>query len=152
MLDIIVLGSGLIPRGNGIAPRRDPFKADKATIRTILLTNGLKPYFRNPNNGKFSILTMANYEKTYDMFDNKAAKPVFKTPEVKEVKVQEPVKKEEPVRIPEDVVKEIAKETVQESFDKPEEKKEENAPLVPVNNPNNNGNNNGNYNNNKHKK
>ena len=36
MLKIQVLGNGFIPRGLGIAPRREPFKADLLLIQTIL--------------------------------------------------------------------------------------------------------------------
>lgn len=144
MLDIIVLGVGLIPRGNGIAPRKVPFKADKALIKTILLTNGLDPYYRNPNNGKFVQLTMKNYEKVYASFGN-GVKPVNTIIPNPKSAVESAIKKtsEKP---------DIAEK--KEPVVVVEEKKEE-APLVPVNNPNNNDNqnrnNNDKYNSNKHK-
>ncbi len=89
MLKIIVKGSGLIPRGHGIAPRTTPFEADKKLIYLILVTDNLDPYFLNPDTKKFVKLTKANYEKMYDMYGNKAVKKVImadKAPMAEQVK------------------------------------------------------------------
>ena len=79
MLNIIVLGSGLIPRGYGIAPRKNPFQADLKLIKLLIDTNGLKPCFINPDTKAAVPLTAANCEKMYQIYGTeKKAKAVVK--------------------------------------------------------------------------
>lgn len=66
MLKIQVLGKGMIPRGLGLAPRKEPFPADLTLIQTILNTRGdFKINFINPETGKFAPLTKQNCQQMY---------------------------------------------------------------------------------------
>ena len=58
MLKIQVLGQGLIPRGHGIAPKKEPFPADLTLIGLILGTPGLKMNYINPETNQLAPLTI----------------------------------------------------------------------------------------------
>lgn len=77
---IQVLGHGLIPRGYGLAPRKEPFPADPLLIGTILQA-GFKVNALNPVTGKFEEMTKKNYRQMYNRLDG--AKPVVKQEEKK---------------------------------------------------------------------
>ena len=70
MLKIQVLGKGLIPRGHGLAPKKDPFAADLMTIGAILSTPGLSATYIHPEKNKALPLTRDNYQKVYKTYDN----------------------------------------------------------------------------------
>lgn len=143
MLNIVVLGEAvMIPRGYGIAPRKDPFKADLKLISLILKTGGLEPYFINPDTGVKTRLTMENYERMYATYgtEKKAAQVVAPKVEAPKQVVQQPVQQNKPAEQPKPAVEEK----------KEEEKKEENMSITPVANPNSNNNGNNNKHNNKH--
>jgi hypothetical protein len=70
MLKIQVLGRGLIPRGHGLAPKKDPFPADLMTIGAILSTPGLSATYIHPEKNKALPLTRDNYQTIYKKFDN----------------------------------------------------------------------------------
>lgn len=70
MLKIQVLGTGMIPRGMGLAPRKAPFKADYTLIATIMNTPGLKVNFLNPETNKFQSLTPQNIKRMWDKYAN----------------------------------------------------------------------------------
>lgn len=82
MLKIQVLGSGMIPRGLGIAPRLEPFKADFSLLGTILGTAGLEVNYFNPATGKFEKLTKKNFRRVWDAYSNykEDVKPVETKP------------------------------------------------------------------------
>ena len=82
MLRVQVLGSGLIPRGHGIAPKKEPFPADLRLIGLIISTAGLKINFVHPESGNLVELTRDNYQTMYKKYANK----VCKKPEVEEKK------------------------------------------------------------------
>ena len=82
MLRVQVLGSGLIPRGHGIAPKKEPFPADLRLIGLIISTAGLKINFVHPESGNLVELTRDNYQTMYKKYANK----VYKKPEVEEKK------------------------------------------------------------------
>lgn len=63
---IQVYGRGLIPRGLGLAPRIEPFKADRTLIYTILSTPGLRIKYIHPETGEPKDLTNKNFKKVYD--------------------------------------------------------------------------------------
>ena len=67
-LKINVLGSGLIPRGLGLAPREEIFNADRMTIYTILNTHGLTVNYFNPDKKKMMELTKKNLQKVWDKY------------------------------------------------------------------------------------
>lgn len=75
MLNVQVLGSGLIPRGHGIAPRREPFQADKNLIQLMLGVSTLEVYMINPDNNKKILITHANFEKLWATHSGKTTKP-----------------------------------------------------------------------------
>ena len=172
MLQIQVLGKGLIPRGLGIAPRKEFFKADLTLIVTILNTPGLKVNMLDTETNKIIPVTTANVRRLWDKYRSDRVKttttetvvpkseatattptttatPVVQTteaakPETTEVKPVEETKTEEV---------EVKDETVKTEETK-EEKKEATG-IKPVNAPenkNNNHNNNHNNHNNNHKK
>ena len=71
MLKIKVLGTGLIPRGYGLAPRKEPFMADLTLIQTILGTcPNLKVLYLNPISGKFDQLTKKTAKYVWDKFSD----------------------------------------------------------------------------------
>lgn len=70
MLKIQVLGKGLIPRGFGLAPRKEPFSADLTLITTILNTNGLMVNYVNPSDGRLLPLNRQNVKKVWDKYNN----------------------------------------------------------------------------------
>ena len=82
MLRVQVLGSGLIPRGHGIAPKKEPFPADLRLIGLIISTAGLKINFVHPESGNLVELTRDNYQTMYKKYANK----VYKKSEVEEKK------------------------------------------------------------------
>lgn len=63
MIPIQVLGTGLIPRGYGLAPRTKPFMADRLLIGTILATPGLIVNFVNPETGAATKITSKNMDR-----------------------------------------------------------------------------------------
>lgn len=67
MLKIRVLGTGMIPRGLGLAPRLTPFPADKTLIATILAAK-FKVEFVHPEKGIFIELTNKNFAQMYDKY------------------------------------------------------------------------------------
>ena len=77
-LKIQVFGKGLIPRGYGLAPRKNPFPADYVLIGTILNTPGLSVKYINPETGVPADLTKSNLKKIWDKYSNYVApvKPV----------------------------------------------------------------------------
>ena len=82
MLKIQVLGQGLIPRGHGIAPKKEPFPADLTLIGLILGTPGLKMNYINPETNQLAPLTRDNYQKVYAKYPNgTAVKAVVKQAE-----------------------------------------------------------------------
>ena len=85
MLYVQVLGKGLIPRGLGLAPRKDFFKADLNLIQTILMTPGLKVNMRNPEDGKIIPVTRENVKKLWDKYRSDRVKPVTTPNIVKKV-------------------------------------------------------------------
>lgn len=70
MLKIQVLGKGLIPRGLGIAPRKEPFYADFTLICTILKTPGLIVNMIHPD-GRSIRLTNANCKSMFEKYRDK---------------------------------------------------------------------------------
>jgi hypothetical protein len=92
MLKIRVLGKGLIPRINVLAPRKDPFYADLTLIQLIMNTPGLEVEYINPDSGNPIPLTRENMKRVFIDYGNRprsVSKPV-ETPVVKkETKVDE---------------------------------------------------------------
>ena len=110
MIKIQVLGTGMIPRDLGIAPRKEPFYADRDIIYTILSTPGLRINYLHPEDGRLLPLTRENMKKVLDKFKNATYdKPTATTPA--RPHVPEAPKKEE---------------------SKPEEKKVEAPPTPPT--------------------
>lgn len=70
MIKIQVLGTGMIPRDLGIAPRLEPFYADMGLIYTILQTPGLKVNYLHPENGRFFPMNTQNMKAVLDKFKN----------------------------------------------------------------------------------
>lgn len=70
MLKIQVLGSGMIPRLNVIAPRKEPFMADLNWITLILSTPGLEINYIDPTTDSIQSLNRANFREIYEKFEN----------------------------------------------------------------------------------
>ena len=88
MLTIRVLGTGLIPRGLGLAPRMTPTEAGLTLIQTIIATRGLSVQMLKPD-GKWIDLTKDNVLPMYRAYDNV---DVSTTPKVEtETNVSKPV-------------------------------------------------------------
>lgn len=74
MLKIQVLGSGLIPRGYGLAPRIEPFPADLTLIQTIMATPGLSVNMIHPDDGHIVAVTNANVKRLWEKYSGKVCK------------------------------------------------------------------------------
>lgn len=74
MLKIQVLGSGLIPRGYGLAPRVEPFPADLTLIQTIMATPGLSVNMIHPDDGHIVAITNANIKRLWEKYSGKVCK------------------------------------------------------------------------------
>lgn len=148
MLQIQVLGSGLIPRGMGIAPRKEPFKADLTLIQTIMSTNGLKINYINPETGSLCPLTKSNLKRVWSKYGIKTENKkvvtkmgdetiMNKAEQVKPVAPVQPVKPEPKVPVVEKTVTQV--KPVEPIKPEPKvEKKEDvkdNKQLRPVNAP-----------------
>jgi hypothetical protein len=71
MLPIIVKGSGLIPRGHGIAPKLFPFPATMQHIYLILSTRGLSVEFVDPDTNAHIPINRTNLQKIYESYQEK---------------------------------------------------------------------------------
>lgn len=74
MLKIQVLGKGLIPRGYGLAPKKNPFPADLILIETILKNPGLKVRMMHPDDGHFVDVTTKNVKRLWEAYSDKYTK------------------------------------------------------------------------------
>lgn len=98
MLKIQVMGKGMIPRGYGLAPRKEPFPADLNLIQVILSTPGLSVNMINPETNKPTPITNQNLLRMWDKYSDvrTSTKTVQTTPSVpivensKNVNVQPP--------------------------------------------------------------
>lgn len=70
MLKIQVMGKGMIPRDYGLAPRIEPFFADRTLIATILSTPGLKVNMIHPDDNHPIQLTNQNLKRMWDTFSD----------------------------------------------------------------------------------
>lgn len=68
MLKVQVEGRGLIPRGLGLAPRKNPFPADLSLISTIMSTPGLSLRYISPDDGKSRPLTKQNLKRVWEKY------------------------------------------------------------------------------------
>lgn len=129
MLNIQVLGSGLIPRGLGIAPRLEPFPADYTLICTIMQTCGLEVKMVNPDDGKLIKLTPNNVKRMWDKYGSRTpAKsrvievniPPKKEEEKKKPQIYAPMnqKPEQVKEIPKDVIHNAVQNAASAVFDK----------------------------------
>ena len=105
MLKIQVLGKGLIPRGYGLAPRKELFFADLTLIYDIMRTPGLQVKMQHPD-GRMIVLTRENAKKMYEAYAN------YKYPVKNEVAQASPAAPEE--KKDEEPVAEDKKEEVKE--------------------------------------
>lgn len=162
MLKIQVLGKGLIPRGYGLAPKKNPFPADLILIETILKNPGLKVRMMHPDDGHFVDVTTKNVKRLWDAYSDKYTKDPKDGMHGKVSTNVAPVKpvapkveqKEEPVVAPTDVLKpqvetpvteEVKEEDKQET--KTEEKQDGFKPMTNTNYDNNKKNKHNNNNN-----
>lgn len=139
MLKIQVLGHGLIPRIQSIAPRKEPFMADYNWIALILSTPGLEVNYVDPTDNSIKPLERTKFREIYDRFENVEYKddaveeaaapqqaPVAPKPKFEEVKSVEEKKIEEPK---EEAKKEdfSMKPIMEEKKDIPTEEKKEDS-------------------------
>ena len=129
MLNIQVLGNGLIPRGLGLAPRLEPFPADYILICTIMQTRGLEVKMVNPDDGKLIKLTPHNVKRMWDKYGKRTpAKsrvievnmPPQKEEEKKEPQIYAPMnqKPDQVKEVPKDVIHDAVKNAASTVFDK----------------------------------
>ena len=71
MLKIQVLGHGLIPRGHGLAPCKEPFPADLMLIKIILSSPNLKVKMVHPGDGHLLDVTRKNVDKLWAAYSDK---------------------------------------------------------------------------------
>lgn len=143
MLKVVVGGSGLIPRGYGIAPRKTPFEIDLKTLKLCVYTGGLKVYAINPITGAKVLVDTKNYESIYKTYTEakvpKAVTPKPMTkPSIPQPKTQ-PVKQNVQVAIPAPVKEEPIPEP-QDPIPTVPDVNEESATLPVISNPNNQNN------------
>lgn len=75
MLKIQVFGRGMIPRGLGLAPRKNPFMADLSLIGIIMDTPGLTVKYINPEDGRSVPLTRQNLKKVWEKYGKTKPNP-----------------------------------------------------------------------------
>ena len=135
---IQVLGYGLIPRGLGIAPKKEPFEADLETIKLILGHGALICNMINPKTGAKVRLTSANYMKMWNAY-NKPVKKTIQPQVVEEAKTEVAPVKEETKEQPKEQPKNQNNNQNNNNQQKNEQKSENNQTYKPVNaNDNNN--------------
>lgn len=129
MLNIQVLGNGLIPRGLGLAPRLEPFPADYTLICTIMQTRGLEVKMVNPDDGKLIKLTPNNVKRMWDKYGKRTPvkrrvievnMPPQKEEEKKEPQIYAPMnqKPEQMKEVPKDVIHDVVQNAASAVFDK----------------------------------
>jgi hypothetical protein len=102
MLKIQVLGKGLIPRGYGLAPRKEFFKADLSLIQIILTTPGLKVNMLSPVDGKIIPVTRENVKKLWDKYRSDRIQNVVvekKDPKIPDVSIPAEVAKVNDIKL-----------------------------------------------------
>lgn len=71
MLNIQVLGSGVVPRKGFLAPHKEPFPAELQEIGLILREPNLKINYLNPETGEFVALTRNNLMNVWEKYGKK---------------------------------------------------------------------------------
>lgn len=97
-LMIQVLGVGLIPRGKGIAPKKEPFPATRKEIELIMEHGTLQPRMRNPKTGTYVTITARNFDRLWNTFavDRDAASKIVKPAVTEAPKKEEPKQENKP--------------------------------------------------------
>lgn len=97
MLNIIVLGKGLIPRISKLAPVKTPFKADLTLIQTIINTPGLQVKYIDPETNTPKDLTKNNCKGIWDKYvkgyNIEQRVPAYKPPQIKDLNITDPCEK-----------------------------------------------------------
>lgn len=86
MIKVRILGSGLIPRGGGLAPKKEPIYVDFDYLTILMYTRSLRVQYLDPDTEKFHDMTLYNFKKTYDKL---SAKFDMKIKEEREAKAKE---------------------------------------------------------------
>ena len=102
MIKVRILGHGLIPRGYGLAPRKEPLEIDWNFLNILLNNGSFKIQALVPDKKEFVDITIGNARKMYELLSRKRT-------EVKKVEVK-PVSQVQPVVVKEEVV--IAEEPI----------------------------------------
>lgn len=71
MLRVRILGSGLIPRGGGLAPKKEPILVDFNYLTILMYTRNLKIQYLDPDTNKFENMNLFNFKKIYDKISPK---------------------------------------------------------------------------------
>lgn len=66
MIRVRILGSGLIPRGGGLAPRKEPMLVDFSYLSILMNTRSLKVLYQDPVSNDFHEMNVYNFKKIYD--------------------------------------------------------------------------------------
>ena len=102
-----ILGHGLIPRGYGLAPRKEPLEIDWNFLNILLNNGSFKIQALVPDKKEFVDITIGNAKKMYELLSKKRTevKEVIKVEPkvVQPVKVQPVVVKEEPIIVEEPI-------------------------------------------------
>lgn len=98
MIRVRILGSGLIPRGGGLAPRKEPMLVDFSYLSILMNTRSLKVLYQDPVSNDFHEMNVYNFKKIYDKISpitemrlqqEKAAKATKEKVKEVEVKTEE---------------------------------------------------------------
>ena len=131
MLKVRILGQGLIPRGYGLAPRKDPIEVDWRFLNLLLNHGSFKVQYLDPEKKQFFDVTNANAKKVYEKFSDTNVRTIVKIEEPKkvetvvvpkEVLVQPKVVEEPVVEKVAEVIPEVVPEVKEEVKEVPEEK------------------------------
>ena len=66
MIRVRILGKGLIPRGGGLAPKKEPIYVDLDYLTILVYSRNLRIQYLNPDTNKFEDLLLSNFKKIYD--------------------------------------------------------------------------------------
>ena len=105
MIKVRILGKGLIPRGYGLAPRKEPLEVDWNFLNILLNNGSFKIQGLDIDKKEFVEINLANAKKMYEILSKKKPSSIQKV-EAKVVKPVE-VKVEQPIVIEEHKVEEV---------------------------------------------
>lgn len=77
MIRVRILGKGLIPRGGGLAPKKEPIYVDFDYLTVLVYSRNLRVQYLDPETGKFENIALNNFKKIYDKISPKVDQQLY---------------------------------------------------------------------------